>query len=346
MQQERFGAEPEGKRLEKVQQSPNYSDESFHNQLPTTVLKEGESTLSIIFSNMFSSAKNLQPEHSVPTDKVDLKTLPDDKDVIVWLGHSSFYIQLNGQRILLDPVLSPYASPFSFAVKAFKGTSIYSVDDIPDIDLLLITHDHWDHLDYDTITALQPKIKQLFVPLGVGAHFEKWAFTQDQINESDWYGDYNLGSDTTVYLVPSRHYSGRGLTKNKTLWGGYIVEDGDTRLYFGGDSGYGPHFKELGEKFGQFDLAALDMGQYDPRWPYIHMTPEEASQAALELNTKALLPAHVGRFTLAQHEWKEPFKQISALSEGKPYQLVTPLIGQALFINDASQSFTEWWNDM
>ncbi len=346
MQQSRFGAEPEGERLEQIELSPNDAEDGFQNQLPTPVLKEGESTISIIISNMFSAAKNLAPDKSVPTQKTDLKNLDADKDLVVWLGHSSFYIQLGGKRILLDPILSSYASPVSFAVEAFKGTSIYSIDDIPDIDLLLISHDHWDHLDYDTVTALQPRIKHLFVPLGIGAHFEKWGFSQQQINESDWYGSFTVEPQLTVHLAPSRHYSGRGFTKNKTLWGSFVLESENSRVYFGGDSGYGPHFAELGEKFGQFDFVALDMGQYDPRWPYIHMTPEEASKAAIELNTKTLLPAHVGRFTLAQHDWRQPFNQIVETSKDKPYHLVTPLIGQALLINDESQQFSPWWKQV
>ncbi|WP_165313680.1 MBL fold metallo-hydrolase [Vibrio ziniensis] len=343
MQQERFGAEPTGERLEKVELSSNYVEGQFQNQIPTPVLKEGENTLSIIVSNMFSSAKNLQPDHPLPTEKVDLKSLPIEKDIIVWLGHSSFYIQLSGKRMLLDPILSDYASPVSFAIKAFSGTSLYSVDEVPHIDLLLISHDHWDHLDYDTVTKLQPKTDRVFVPLGIGAHFEKWGFSDKQINESDWYSEQFVDTNLTVYLAPSRHYSGRGLSKNKTLWGSFVLISQNKKLYFGGDSGYGPHFKELGQKFGPFDLVALDMGQYDPRWPYIHMTPQEASQAALDLNTKALLPAHVGRFTLAQHDWREPFNQIVAQTQGMPYQLYTPIIGQPLMLDDEVKPNSHWW---
>lgn len=346
MQQSRFGSEPQGERLEQISRSPNYTNSMFHNQIETPVLKEGESKLSIIVSNIFSSAQNLRPSHVLPSTKTDIKALPREKDVIIWLGHSSFYVQLSGKRILVDPVFSPYASPVSFAITAFDGTSLYTSADFPDIDLLLITHDHWDHLDYDTATALQSKVDKIFVPLGIGAHFEKWGYSADQINESDWYGSLTLDDTLTIHCVPARHYSGRGFGNNKTLWSGFVLESDNKRVLLGGDSGYGPHFQEIGEKFGEFDLVALDMGQYDPRWPYIHMTPDEAAQASLDLNAKALLPAHVGRFTLAQHDWREPFNRIAALSSDKPYQLFTPLIGEATEFSDLLQTPSkQWWND-
>ena len=341
----RFGSDPQGESLERIRSSSHYIDGEFHNQIPTSILKEGQSTLSIIVSNMMSSVENLRPSEAIPSAKVDIKALDPAQDIIIWLGHSSFYVQSAGQRILIDPVLSEYASPVSFAVQAFKGSTIYSVADMPDIDLLLITHDHWDHLDYDTVTALKDRVSHVFVPLGVGSHLKGWGYSADKIHEADWYDQFTLNDVLVTYLVPARHYSGRGLTKNKTLWGGFVLESPERRILFSGDSGYSPHFKELGQKFGYFDMVALDMGQYDPRWPYIHMTPEQAAQAALDLNTRALLPAHVGRFNLAQHEWREPFEQIIVQSKDKPYKLLTPLIGEALYFSDAEQDFSLWWNE-
>ena len=214
---------------------------------------------------------------------------------------------------------------------------------MPDIDLLLITHDHWDHLDYETVTALESKIKLVFVALGVGAHFERWGYARDKVREADWYEKMTLGNDLAIHLVPARHYSGRGLARNKTLWAGFVLESDKRRVQLSGDTGYGPHFKEIGKRFGSFDLVALDMGQYDPRWPYIHMTPEEAAQAAQELNAKALLPAHVGRFSIARHAWDEPFERISAESKSKSYRLLTPRIGEAMNLGDDAQRFSSWW---
>ena len=275
--------------------------------------------------------------------KTDLRALDLTRDTLIWLGHSSFFVQIAGQRVLVDPVLKPYAGPVSFAGRAFEGTNGYTVEDMPEIDLLLVTHDHWDHLDHETVTALQGKVKQVVVPLGVGAHFERWGYARDKVRDADWNETLALANGLSVHVIPARHYSGRALTPNKTLWAGFVLESNQRRVLFSGDSGYGPHYKALGQRFGTFDLAALDMGQYDLRWPDIHMTPQQAVQAAQDLNAQALLPAHVSRFNLARHAWNEPFEQVSAASQGRPFQLLTPRIGEVLHIGDQGQRFLPWW---
>jgi L-ascorbate metabolism protein UlaG (beta-lactamase superfamily) len=345
LQHPKFGAHHEDERLQTVQRSPHYAHGAFHNLLETPMLLGGNSTLSILAGDLFSRAEDLRPESPVPTVKTDLKALNVGQDAIVWLGHSSYFVLFAGKRILIDPVLSPFAAPVSFSTQAFDGTSLYSTDDIPEIDVLLITHDHWDHLDYATATALESRIGQAIVPLGVGAHLERWGYARDKVYEADWYGKRTLNNDLAIHAIPARHYSGRWLTRNKTLWTGFVLESATRRILFSGDTGYGPHFKELAQRFGGFDLAALDMGQYDPRWPYIHMTPEEAAQAAEDLHAKTLLPAHVGRFNIARHAWNEPFERIRAASESKSYRLTTPRIGEPLQVGNSEQRFARWWQD-
>jgi L-ascorbate metabolism protein UlaG (beta-lactamase superfamily) len=231
--------------------------------------------------------ENLQPGVPLPTLKTDLKALDAGRDTVVWLGHSSFFVLFSGKRLLIDPVFSPYAAPVSLSTQAFAGTTLYATEDMPEIDALLITHDHWDHLDHATVTALEPQVRRVLVPLGVGAHLEHWGYTRDKIHEADWFGKLELADGSAIHAVPARHYSGRLLDRNRTLWAGFVLESGKRRILFGGDSGYGPHYAELARRFGGFDLVALDMGQYDARWPYIHMTPEEAAQAAMDLNLSA-----------------------------------------------------------
>ena len=346
LQHPKFGAYPEGERLEKIQRSPHHVDGEFRNLIDTPRFSDGNSMFSILAGDMFKRFENLRPALPLPTVKTDVKALDARQDTIVWLGHSSYFVLFAGKRILIDPVFSPFAAPVSFSTKAFEGTTLYSVDEMPEVDVLLITHDHWDHLDHATITALEGKVRQVFAPLGVGAHLERWGYAREKVHEADWYEKLEFPPDLAIHLVPARHYSGRWLTRNKSLWGGFVLESPTRRILFSGDTGYGPHFKELAQHFGGFDLAALDMGQYDPRWPYLHMTPEEASQAAKELQAKALLPAHIGRFNIARHAWTEPFERISAASEGKRYRLLTPQIGEPLAVGGAEQRFARWWQDV
>jgi L-ascorbate metabolism protein UlaG (beta-lactamase superfamily) len=180
--------------------------------------------------------------------------------------------------------------------------------------------------------------------LGVGAYFQEWGYDSERITEGDWFDSFELGGGITLHLIPARHYSGRMLTRRQTLWVGFVLETPERRLLFSGDSGYGLHFAEIGKRFDGFDLVALDSGQYDARWAYIHMTPEEAAVAAEELGAELLLPAHVGRFALAKHAWDEPFQRISAASKEKDYQLVTPMIGEPIRLSDSTaQRFSAWW---
>jgi L-ascorbate metabolism protein UlaG (beta-lactamase superfamily) len=344
LQHPKFGTYPEGERLEVIQRSPHFSDGVFRNLVATPILADDKGTLSVLVGNLLHRVENLRPDVPIPVVKTDLKALDAAQDTVVWLGHSSYFVLFAGKRILIDPVFSLYAAPVSFSTQAFDGTSIYTAEDMPEIDVLLITHDHWDHLDHATLTALEPKIGRAFTPLGVGAHFEYWGYTREKIHEADWFGKMELNDGLVIHVVPARHYSGRLLTRNKTLWAGFVLESKQRRILFGGDSGYGPHFKELARRFGGFDLVALDMGQYDARWPYIHMTPEEAARAAEELRTNALLPAHVGRFNIAKHAWDEPFERIVAASVGKPYRLLTPMIGEPLRLDDEGQRFSRWWD--
>lgn len=344
LQHPRFGTYPEGERLQVIQRSPHYVDGAFRNLVATPMFADDSSFLSVVASNLVQRAENLRPDGPTPVAKTDLRALDAGQDTVVWLGHSSYFVLLAGRRILIDPVFSPFAAPVSFSTRAFDGTNLYAADDMPPIDVLLITHDHWDHLDHATVTALESKVRRVFVPLGIGAHFEYWGYAREKIHEADWFEKLELDGGLVIHAVPARHYSGRWLTRNKTLWAGFVLESDQRRLLFSGDTGYGPHFEELARKFGGFDLAALDMGQYDPRWPYIHMTPEEAARAAEELRTKALLPAHVGRFSIARHAWDEPFERITTASDGKPYRLLTPVIGEPVNLDDEGQRFSRWWD--
>ncbi|PLX98379.1 MAG: MBL fold metallo-hydrolase [Desulfuromonas sp.] len=343
MKHPKFGKAPEGTRLESIRKSPNYVDGEFRNLIDTPKFTQDASTFSILLNHMLHPPERLTPEQPVPSVKTDLKALDSSSDLVIWLGHSSYYFQLGGKRFLLDPILSDHAAPLSFLNKAFAGTSIYTVDDIPEIDYLLISHEHWDHLDYPTVEALKDKIKQVVCPLGVGTYFDRWGFDASKVSEGDWYDQFEYGDGIKIHLLPARHYSNRLLQENQTLWAGFALETDARRLFFSGDSGYGPHFAEIGRTFGGFDFAALDCGQYDERWANIHMNPEEAVQAAKDLNAATLLPSHVGRFTIARHAWDEPFIRVASANNGGNSRLLTPAIGETVPLENKPQEFSCWW---
>ncbi|WP_432696436.1 MBL fold metallo-hydrolase [Marinobacterium sp. YM272] len=346
MQHPKFGRLPDGDHLGKIQSSPNYVDGEFRNQIETPIFTGEESFASVVWKNLTSSSAGLAPDNALPSVKVDIRSLDPAEDLLIWLGHSSFYLQLAGKRFLIDPVFGPNAAPVPGMIPAFQGTTPYTVEDFPAIDYLLITHDHWDHLDYPSLTALQSRVSEVITPLGVGAYLQGWGFDSARITEGDWYDEFGLDGDLKIHVIPARHYSGRALKRRQTLWAGFIVESPSYRLLFSGDSGYGPHFTELGNKFERFDLAALDQGQYDDRWANIHMTPEQAALAAEELGAQFLLPSHVGKYALAKHPWQEPFERITEASRNRSFGLVTPTIGKPIPLQQLDTRVSEaWWSN-
>ncbi len=342
LSQSKFGKMPEGARLERIQQSPNYKDDAFRNQSETPVMT-GDSYWSVMKESMFGKKENVTPVDSIPTMKTNLKNLDPNEDILVWFGHSSYFLQQDGKRFLVDPVLSKNASPFSFSIKAFKGTSHYTADDIPEIDYLIITHDHWDHLDYPSVMQLKSKVKTVVCPLGVGAHFESWGYAPEKIVELDWYEATKPESSFQITATPARHFSGRSFKRNQTLWASFVVETPSRKIFFGGDGGYDKHFAEIGKRFGPFDLAILENGQYNQNWRYIHMMPNQILPAFHDLKASRLLAGHSSRFALANHAWSEPLEKVSANCKENGVCLLTPMIGQQVNLKDSTQQFTEWW---
>ncbi len=273
MLQRVFGKIPAGEKLLKIQQSPNYKNGAFQNLSPTPVMAEDSSFWKTLKSYL-NKPGDTKPPLPLPFVKTDLHNLENDAPVIVWFGHSSYLIRINGCNILIDPIFSNHAAPFSFMVKAYPGADVFSVQDMPCIDLLIQTHDHYDHLDYESIVALQPKIKKVITGLGTGSHFEFWGYDKAIITELDWWEITSTAENNKLTAVPARHFSGRGIARGKTLWAGFILQAAGYTIYIGGDSGYDTHFKEIGSKYGPFDIAILESGQYNAHWPHLHMMPE------------------------------------------------------------------------
>jgi L-ascorbate metabolism protein UlaG (beta-lactamase superfamily) len=339
----KFGKLPTGARLETIKRSPNYRNGSFQNINPTPNLTEGTNYFSLL--NEFFLKKKVRnvPVDLIPSKKTDLKSLRIDQDVLVWFGHSSYFIQVDRKRILVDPVLSGAASPIAATTRAFRGTDIYSVDEIPEIDFLFISHDHWDHLDYQTVMQLRPGVKKVICGLGVGAHLEHWGYDRSIIIERDWNEIIDLGDGFVATTMSARHFSGRGLSRNKSLWLSYILETPSMKIFIGGDSGYDTHFKAIGDKYGPFDLAILENGQYDKSWRYIHMLPEEFLRAAKELRADRIFPVHSSKFALGNHSWDEPLIKVTKYNETEKMNVITPMIGEMVELKNKDQKFGEWW---
>ena len=346
LQQAKFGKLPSGERLERIKKSPNYKNGSFQNVSITPNLTEGASYYAVLKEFMFGASKHRIPEDNMPSRKTDLLSLAPDKDVLVWFGHSSYFLQVDGKKILVDPVFSGSASPIKSTTRSFKGTDVYRVEDIPEIDHLFISHDHWDHLDYETVLKLKPKVKKIICALGVGAHLEFWGYDKDKIIEKDWDEEVVLGDGFVVNTTTARHFSGRGLKRNKSIWLSFVLRTPTMKIFIGGDSGYDTHFKAIGNKYGPFDLAILECGQYDKSWKYIHMMPEEVVQAAQELKAKRLLAVHWGKFALGNHAWDDPIIRVSESAKKENVHLITPMIGEEVSLKDSAKVYSVWWDKL
>ncbi len=335
-----FGKMPLGKEKERVQQSPNYRDGQFQNPVPTYALQMGAKAFGILFKFLTKPA-NCFPPKPLPSIKTNLFALNAEKPVIVWFGHSSYLIKINDKIILVDPVFSDYASPFKGMNKAFAGTNVYSVDDMPEIDILLITHDHYDHLDYETIIKIKNKVKLVCTSLGVASHLVYWGYEEEKIKELDWHQSIAV-DDWQLTALPARHFSGRGTKRDQTLWSAFILQTKEYKLLLGGDSGYASHFKDIGKKYGPFDLAILECGQYNEEWHDIHMMPEETVQAAIDVGTKALLPVHWARFSLSLHSWDDPINRITKKASELNINITTPMIGEVVVLGETYPD-KKWW---
>lgn len=324
--------------------SPNYKDGKFKNLIPTPMYPENHSLIKIIYDAFFSKSKEAYPNMSLPTSKINHELIKNTEDITVtWLGHSTTLITSKGLIILTDPVLNnKRLPPLHLGLKPFPYSTNYEVNDLPKIDIVLISHDHYDHLDMETIKKI--KDSMFFVPLGVKSHLVGWGVDEKNIYELDWY-DKKSFPDIDLIFAPARHFSGRGLfNKDKTLWGSWIIKSKNKTLYFGGDSGYFNEFKKIGKEYGPFDLVMLDTGQYNKAWPLGHMFPEEVIQASVDLDAKAVLPIHNSKYVLAMHSWYEPFERLVKAAKGEKIKIMTPRIGETVKVSDFQNSF--WWRDV
>jgi L-ascorbate metabolism protein UlaG (beta-lactamase superfamily) len=342
-----FGGNPTKEQKEIYKHFDNYVNGKFVNEVPTSLNMSLSNLLSMV-KDSIAGAKDRNPDGEIPVDLIDWNKIKSEKDSLTWFGHSAYILSIDNKKILVDPMLSPIASPVSFAgSKRYKYSEDMQniIDEMPFMDAVFISHDHYDHLDYQSIVKLESKVAHFFVPLGVGNHLIRWGVPKEKITELNWFKDTEY-QGLTVALTPSRHFSGRGLfNSDSTLWGGWIILGKNTRLYTSGDGGYGPHFKEIGNKYGPFDITLMEGAQYDQRWAGVHMTPEQSVQANLDVRGKNMMLMHWSAFTLAFHGWKEPVERAIKEAENKQVNLVAPKIGETVPLDsDLHIPVTDWWD--
>jgi L-ascorbate metabolism protein UlaG (beta-lactamase superfamily) len=342
-----MGTNPDEDRITKFKKSKNYDakENVFVNRRPKLIEQMWSKNMSFSnFYKFFKGVADARPKEKMPEIKPDMQEfLRPSKDLkAIWFGHSSFLLNMDGKIILVDPVFSGSAAPISFMVKRFQGP-VLGLKELPTIDYVLISHDHYDHLDMESIKFFEDKKTQFITPLGVGAHIEGWGIDPERIVEKDWWQE-EVFEGVKFIATPAQHFSGRGLfDRNKTLWASWVIQSENHNIYFSGDSGYDIHFKEIGEKLGPFDVAFLESGQYNEKWEEVHMLPKQALQAYTDLGAKKYFPVHWGMFVLAMHTWYDPMEQLFKLSKGKDVNLVVPKIGQ--IVNFSEQFINEpWWS--
>lgn len=340
-----FGATPAGKHLEKITVSENYRDGTFANQITTSMDMNFKSGIEVMYQFFFEGQRRT-PNNPLPV-KFDEHVIIRNKDSakITWYGHSAILLEMDGKKILLDPMLGNASSPVPFLSKRFSYQKPINLEMLPEIDAVILSHDHYDHLDHYSIVKLKDRVTHFYTPLGVGSHLKKWGVTETKITELDWWQTAAL-EDINMIAAPARHFSGRGLTdRNKTQWASWIIIGSKEKIYFSGDSGYGPHFKEIGNRFGPFDFAMMECGQYNERWEAIHMLPEQTLKASQDIKAKRMMPIHWSAFNLSLHSWTEPVERATRAAKNYNIEIITPYIGQR-FLPSMNEEYIKWWEGL
>lgn len=340
-----FGGKATGEVLSRIEQSPYRKGEKFTNIYPTKETFDWDDYQNV-FKKLLKGNPRRRPSKSLPSEKVskeNIQQFNDSSTVAIWLGHSAIYLKMNGKNILLDPMLGDYPSPVPFFVKRrFNDVPPIEAADLPEIDVVVLSHDHYDHLDYETIMTIKDRTKEFLVPLGVGAHLLAWGVAGEKIKEFSWYEGVTI-DDINFTCTPAQHFSGRNIgDKMQTLWCSWVIKGRHT-IFFSGDSGYFPEFKKIGDKYGPFDACFMECGQYNELWKDIHMFPEETARAHRDLRGKTLIPIHWGAFSLGMHDWNDPAKRLTKACIENNILLATPKLGEPIRIGEP-QLFSEWWN--
>ena len=340
----------------RYEESPLWRDGEFWNQIPTSLSVDFKD-MPGLFMKMMRGRNERRPKNPLPIVRIDPTSLlanspvrqlssSPSRPLVTWLGHSAVILEIADMLVLLDPMMGDVPAPFNvFGQKRFEPGLPITAEELPDIDLVIMSHDHYDHLDYETVLTLRPKVKQWVTSLGVGRHLAKWGIDKGAIEELEW-GKGTTVNDLKINCTPARHFSGRSLNdRHKSLWSSWVLEANDTKIFFNADSGYGPHFREIGEVHGPFDLALMECGQYHERWQSIHMMPEESVRAAIELGAQVAVPIHWGAFVLAFHGWTDPPERFVEEAERLGLTTATPRLGERFEVG-GTLPLQRWWRGL
>nr|WP_246002122.1 MBL fold metallo-hydrolase [Allorhizocola rhizosphaerae] len=332
-----MGARPDPAAMSR---STHFDGQRFHNSTPSSVMPPDSARK--LFREMVFGKEKRRPSSPIPVvTPTEWDTSPGRLSAI-WLGHASTLIEIEGRRVLLDPVWSLRCSPTQLAGPKRLHPMPLALGELPQLDAIVISHDHYDHLDMATVVALaRLQSAPFLVPLGVGAHLRHWGVAGERIVELDWDEEHAVGGLRFV-ATEARHFSGRGFTRNETLWGSWVIAGARRRVFYTGDTGYFPGFAEIGAQHGPFDLTLVQIGAYSPYWPDIHMTPDEAIATHVDVRGGLLLPVHWATFNLALHAWSEPVDRIWAAAQEQGIDLVVPRPGERLRADDPIP-VDGWW---
>ncbi len=329
--------------------SKQYRNGKFHNSKAVPKDLTFSETLKLAYTFFTTKVPNARPKKNLDVKKTDSISIANysGNTRMIWFGHSSFLLQMQGKNILLDPMFSKVAAPHPLlGGNRFNKEFPLAIEKLPQIDAVLFSHDHYDHLDYETILELKNKTNHFFVPLGVGTHLEAWGVNTSKITELDWWQETQF-EDLTFVCTPAQHFSGRKLNnRQSTLWSSWVLQSAQDNIYFSGDSGYASHFKEIGNKYGPFDLALMECGQYNQMWSDIHMMPEETALAGIDVKAKKILPIHWAGFKLALHEWTDPINRVQAKAKSLNLPVITPQIGEEILVKNTENTYKNWWKNL
>lgn len=324
--------------------SKHWDGKKFNNLEETRMDIPFKALPKLLFSQLFNK-KQRQPLEKIVVAPFNATTFltPSEYMKFIWYGHSVLLMRVKNKTILIDPMLGNDAAPIApFSIKRFNSISTAIISDFPEIDILLMSHDHYDHLDLKSIQLLKGKVKQFYVALGVGRHLISWGIDPATITEFDWW-ETNSFENIEFTFTPTRHFSGRGMKDRfKGLWGGWAIKTDTENNWFSGDGGYGTHFTEIGTKLGPFDFAFMECGQYNKLWRPIHLFPDECIQAAIDAQAKKIMPVHWGSFNLSDHSWTESADQFVLECKKSAIPYLTPMIGELITPSQKSENI-HWW---